>query len=99
MLSATLLLGGQESIQRPRDIWVFRSVLDKRARMVTMALSDDLWVAYDATNCGLYKAWKGGVKFDGAVYTTSHGPQPTSEGAAYVVGEMDIPFQGCLEKR
>jgi len=91
MLSAAVLLGGQDSIQRPRDIWVFRSVLDKRARMVTLALSDDLWVAYDATNCGLYKAWKGGVKFDGAVYTTSHGPQPTSEGAAYVVGEVDKP--------
>ena len=38
---------------RPRDVWVFRSVLDQRARMVTLALHDDLWVAYDATHAGL----------------------------------------------
>ncbi|MCW5937555.1 MAG: DUF1080 domain-containing protein [Fimbriimonadaceae bacterium] len=76
---------------RPRDIWVFRSVLDKHARMVTIGLSDDLWVAYDATNCGLYKAWKGGVKFDGAVYTTVHGPQPTSEGSAYAEWDPGMP--------
>ena len=76
----------QSPIQRPRDPWVFRSVLDQRARMVTIALSSDMWVAYDATWCGLYKAWKGGVQFDGAVYTTVHGPQPTSIGTAYVQG-------------
>lgn len=72
---------------RPRDVWVFRSVLDQRARMVTLALHDDLWVAYDATHAGLYKVWKGGVNFDGAVYTASHGPQPTSKGAAYVLSD------------
>jgi hypothetical protein len=71
---------------RPRDPFVFRCVLDKRARMITVALSDDLWVAWDATNCGLYKAWKGGVNFDGPVYTTVHGPQPTSKGNAYTLG-------------
>ncbi len=77
--------------ERPRDIWVFRSVLDGHARMVTMGLSDDLWVAYDATNCGIYKIWNGGVKFDGAVYTTVHGPQPTSLGEAYRFGILDEP--------
>jgi hypothetical protein len=70
--------------QRPRDPWVFRSVLDSRARMVTIALSDEIWLAYDASGCGLYKAWKGGVHFDGAVYTTVHGPQPTSQGSVYL---------------
>ncbi|MBL8069132.1 MAG: DUF1080 domain-containing protein [Armatimonadetes bacterium] len=71
--------------ERPRDIWVFRSVLDQNARMLTAALSDDLWVAYDTQTCSLYKAWTGGVKFDGAVYTTVHGPQPTSVGAPYIL--------------
>jgi hypothetical protein len=71
---------------RPRDPWVFRSVLDGRARRVTIALSDDMWLAYDATNCGLYKAWKGGVNFDGPVFTTVHGPQPTSRGRSYTEG-------------
>src|SRR5688572_6722675 len=76
---------------RPRDIWAFRSVLDQRARMLTLALHSDLWVAYDATNCGLYRAWSGGVKFDGAVYTTVHGPQPTTMGMVHVPGVVDAP--------
>jgi cytochrome c len=71
---------------RPRDPWVFRSVLDEKPRMVTFALNDEMWVAYDATTCALYKAWKGGVHCDGAVYTTVHGPQPTSEGTSYTDG-------------
>ncbi len=74
---------------RPIEHWVFRSVLDQRPRMVTMALHDNLWMAYDAQSAAMYKAWKGGVKFDGAVYTTVHGPQPTSEGYAYYVNEND----------
>ncbi|MGI8922903.1 MAG: family 16 glycoside hydrolase [Fimbriimonadales bacterium] len=74
---------------RPRDIWAFRSVLDGRARILTIALHKDLWVAYDATNCGLYRAWTGGVKFDGAVYTTVHGPQPTSMGTVHLPGIVD----------
>jgi cytochrome c len=77
--------------ERPRDIWAFRSVLDKHARMLTLALHKDLWVAYDATNCGLYRAWEGGVKFDGAVYTTEHGPQPTSYGDIALRGIIDRP--------
>lgn len=71
---------------RPRDPFVFRCVLDQRARMITAALDDEMWVAWDATNCGLYKAWKGGVNFDGPVYTTVHGPQPTSKGNTYTQG-------------
>ncbi len=71
---------------RPRDPWVFRCVLDKQPRIVTIALSNEMWIAYDATTCGMYKAWKGNVHFDGAVYTTVHGPQPTSVGESYTVG-------------
>ncbi|NND70543.1 MAG: DUF1080 domain-containing protein, partial [Rhodothermales bacterium] len=60
--------------------WVFRSVLDDRPRIATASLDGDLYVAYDAQNSFLYKAWRGGVGLEGAVYTTIHGPQPTSEG-------------------
>lgn len=74
---------------RPRDVWVFRSVIDQRARMATAALSKNLWVSYDATNCGLYKAWDGDVKFDGSVYTTEHGPQPTTQGRDIWLGPAD----------
>jgi cytochrome c len=83
---ALVLLALQGGSHRPRDPWVFRCVLDQRPRMVTLALSDEMWVAYDATHCGLYKAWKGGVHFDGPVYTTVHGPQPTTQGTSYVDG-------------
>src|SRR5687767_475682 len=80
------VLAGCESgnrADRPRDPWVFRSVLDNKPRMITVALHDNLYVSYDAQACQLYKAWKGGVVFDGAVYTTHHGPQPSSKGYAY----------------
>jgi len=62
---------------RPYEPWVFRSVLDGRPRMITIALDERLWVAYDAQQCGLYRAWPGGVKLVGAVYTDAHGPQPS----------------------
>ncbi|MFN0057962.1 MAG: family 16 glycoside hydrolase [Planctomycetota bacterium] len=71
---------------RPHDPWVFRSVLDDRPRMLTAALHEDLWVAYDLTNASLYKAWRGGVNFAGSVYNTVHGPQPTTMGPSYLTG-------------
>jgi cytochrome c len=74
-----------QQINRPRDPWVFRSVLDQKPRMVTAVLNENLYVAYDARQCQLYKAWKGGVNFDGAVYSTKHGPQPSTMGYAYYV--------------
>src|SRR5690606_37066084 len=90
-LSLLIVLMGCEQkpvINSPRDPWVFRSVLDEQARMVTVALHDELYVAYDAKDGSLYKAWKGGVNFDGAVYTAAHGPQPSSEGYAYYKKEQ-----------
>ncbi len=76
-------------VERPADPWVFRSVLDIKPRMVTFALNDNLWAAYSTQNGSLYKAWKGNVEFDGAVYTTAHGPQPTSVGDAYILGNSE----------
>lgn len=78
--------------QRPRDPWVFRCVLDQRPRVVVIALKDDIWAAYDSTTCSLYKVWRGDVKFDGAVYTTVHGPQPTSEGQDVILAPADPPW-------
>ncbi len=91
VLALALLLPSQSIPDRPRETWAFRSVLDNRARILTLALHKDLWIAYDATNCGLYRAWTGGVKFDGAVYTTVHGPQPTSMGTVHLLGMLDAP--------
>jgi len=65
---------------RESDSWVFRSVLDERPRMVTLALNERLWAAFDAATCTLYKTWDGDVEFTGAVYDTVHGPQPRVRG-------------------
>lgn len=74
-----LLLAVADS-PRPRDPWVIRSVLDNRPRMVTIALHKELWIAYDAANCGMYKTWRGDVAYQGAVYDANHGPTPTTRG-------------------
>ncbi|MEM9545556.1 MAG: family 16 glycoside hydrolase [Bacteroidota bacterium] len=79
----------KSSKERPHSPFVFRSVLDKNPRMITFALSDELWVAYRIANCGLYKAWKGNVNFVGTVYNTEHGPQPTTIGNAYMENTID----------
>ena len=78
---------------RPHSPWVFRSVLDSIPRMVTAALHDDLYVAYQTQTGAIYKAWKGGVNFDGAVYTTAHGPQPSSLGDGWFEGRYALPWK------
>ena len=70
---------------RPMDTWVYRTVLDEMPRMLFAALHRDLYVAYDTQKAKLYKAWKGVVNFQGAVYDGAHGPQPTTVGDAYMI--------------
>ncbi|MCB0518187.1 MAG: DUF1080 domain-containing protein [Lewinellaceae bacterium] len=95
-LSIFLLASCQKdkpAVERPNDPWVFRSVLDSMPRMVTAALHDDLWVAYHTQTGAVYKAWKGAVNFDGAVYTTVHGPQPSTLGNAWFVNQHEKPWR------
>ncbi len=82
----------KNTIERPSSPWVFRSVLDLKPRMITLALNDNLWTAYSTQTGALYKAWKGNVEFDGAVYTTAHGPQPTTVGDAYFISQYESPW-------
>jgi len=70
-------------IQRPSEVWAFRSVLDKKPRMLTLALDSACYIAYDLAHCSLYKAWKGGVLMEGAAYTNKKNVQPTTWGTAY----------------
>ena len=98
IIALTALLGACSALRGPVELpppaergyspWVFRSVLDRRPRMITFALSKTLWAAYDTQTASLYKVWRDGVEFDGAVYTTRHGPQPSSEGAGYIVNDI-----------
>lgn len=74
----------QPAIERGRDPWVFRCVLDDRPRVIVVALSKDLWCAYDAANCSLLKVWRGDIDLTGSVYDTRHGPQPRACGTIVV---------------
>ncbi len=69
---------------RPLDVWAIRSVLDKKPRMLTVALDEDMYVAYDMARCKIYKVWKGGISMDGTAYTGKKEIQPTSWGADYL---------------
>lgn len=73
--------------------WVFRSVLDGNPRMITLALSDDIWASYHTDRGALYKIWGGTVAYEGAVYNHAHGPQPYSIGNAYFINEYDNPWR------
>jgi cytochrome c len=77
---------------RANDPWVFRSVLDSMPRMVTLALHDKLWIAYRTDKCAVYKSWRDGVDFVGAVYNTDHGPQPTTLGDAWFENQHSEPW-------
>jgi len=69
---------------RPIEPWAVRSVLDYKPRMLTLALDSVMYVAYDLEHCRLYKAWKGGVNWDGIVFNDTKVIQPTTWGASYV---------------
>lgn len=86
-------------VERPSETWVFRSVLDKKPRMISMGLHHNLWVAYNTKTAGLYKSWAGGIDFDGAVYTKAHGPQPTSLGTSYQEEPDQNPWRIVTEGR
>lgn len=70
--------------ERPIEPWAFRSVLDKKPRMLTLALDSACYVSYDLQTCTLYKAWKGGVLMEGTAYTDKKNVQPTSWGTSYL---------------
>ncbi|HMI05665.1 MAG TPA: c-type cytochrome, partial [Pedobacter sp.] len=90
--AGTYTIPADKPLQRTGDIWVWRTVLDLRSRMISIGLNDKLWVAYDTRNASFYKAWTGGIVFDGAVYTTAHGPQPVSVGNTYFSETEDNPW-------
>lgn len=81
-----------EGKERPHSPWVFRSVLDTQARIITLALDDKMWVAYRTDRGSLYKAWSGGVVFQGPVYDNAHGPQPITYGDAWMVNKYENPW-------
>ena len=80
-------------VKRPREAWVLRSVLDAKPRILSIALHDNLWIAYNTKTASLYKAWAGKINFGGPVYTSSHGPQPVSSGTTYMEEPDENPWR------
>lgn len=58
-----------ETKTRIMDPWAFRSVLDKKPRMLTLAFDSVNFAAYDLAKGQLYKVWNGGVTKEGTVFT------------------------------
>lgn len=69
--------------ERPYAHWARRSVLDQRPRMLTLALAEDRYAAYDVEQCALYKVWQGGVFWEGAAFNNLKTVQPTTWGTSY----------------
>ena len=70
---------------RAQQPWAVRSVLDYQPRMLTLALDSSMYAAYNLETCRLYKAWKGGVNWDGIVFTHTKVIQPTTWGNHYLL--------------
>lgn len=97
LLAAAVLIcaanypSGKEDIQRPLEVWAIRSVLDKKPRMLTLALDKECYAAYDLVKGKLYKVWKGGITLEGAAYTNKKDIQPGSWGTAYLWDSLSAP--------
>jgi cytochrome c len=100
LFSLFILSCSSEKVKtRPREAWVIRSVLDKQPRIVSIALHQNLWAAYNTQSAGLFKVWTGDIKFDGPVYTSAHGPQPTTQGTT-LLEEMPMnPWKISIDGR
>ena len=77
------------TIERPTDPWAMRSVLDQRPGILTLALLQNNYAAYDTRKCALYKVWKGGVNWEGAVFNNAKSIQPSSWGDSFILENPD----------
>ena len=80
-------------INRAHQPWAMRSVLDYKPRMLTLALDSVMYAAYDLENCALYKLWRGGVNWDGIVFTDTKVIQPTTWGTDYTVEPDQVVWE------
>lgn len=88
LLASLFVLGSgcgqsQEDIDTLPMTMFRRSVLDQKARMLTLRFGPDRFVAYDLENDQLFKVWRGGVLWNGAAFNNLKTVQPESFGNAY----------------
>jgi cytochrome c551/c552 len=63
--------------------WVLRTSLDGRPRILSLALEEDIWLAYSTTTGSIHRLWQGDMKLGGPVHDGIHGAEPASEGVAW----------------
>lgn len=68
---------------RGRSPWVFRSSLDGRPRMLTLALAPGIWLAYATETATPHQLWRGEVELSGPAFDGRHGREPASRGLAW----------------
>jgi cytochrome c len=89
----------EKAFNRAQQPWAIRSVLDYKPRMLTLALDSAMFVAYDLQGCTFYKAWRGGVNWDGIVYNDTKVIQPTTWGKTYDQDTHPQPWSMEVEGR
>jgi len=60
----------------PRDPWVFRCEVEDHPRAIVVALSPEMWVAYDPVYCRVFKVWKGGLDWGGPAFNVGSNVAP-----------------------
>lgn len=76
-----------ESAEAGSSPVAFRSTVDGVPRVLTLAPTADVRLAYDTASGTLYKLWEGELALAGAVFDARHGPQPESIGTVYLQNE------------
>ena len=76
--------GRRETTGRGHVPWAFRTSLDRRPRILNLALAPEVWLAYSTETATIYQFWRGGVDLAGAVYDAQHGSEPRSVGNQWI---------------
>ncbi len=75
-----------------------RSVLDQKARMLTLKYGDHYWLSYDLQHMVPYKLWIGGVLWNGAAFNNIKTVQPSSFGISCLEIKDPSSFWQVKEK-
>ena len=68
VLLGLLVTGTVFSQQRPITQWAQRGVMVGKGRILFLALTNNVTLAYETQNCGLYMAWDGGLEDGNSFY-------------------------------
>lgn len=52
----------EDSASRPLEKWIYRAPIDGRQGVISLALHERLWAAYDTQSCEVFQTWQGGIR-------------------------------------